>query len=71
MLTKEQEMHLATVVEYATEALIAKYSAGAVEHQGLITDLSVDQLLQESINEAIDQVVYLVTLRQKLTQNGE
>lgn len=66
MMTKEQEAHLNSVVQFATEALIQKYTLGAIEHKGLITDLSTEVLLQEALNEALDQVVYLTTLIQKI-----
>ena len=68
-LTDEQKEHRSYIAQQASVWLHKKYEAGAVEHDGLITDLSVEQLLDEAINEAIDQTVYLLTLKQKLGGN--
>ena len=43
-----------------------KYRAGQKEHGGFLPDLGVSKLLDEAIKEAIDQVVYLLTIRDLL-----
>jgi len=65
-MTPQQEQHLNSLVEAFTEALIAKYEAGAREHGGNLWDMSNDRLLDEAIAENLDQFTYLATLRQKL-----
>lgn len=70
MLTKEQENHLSAVLEFLTEALTKKYTAGAIEHGGTLSDMNVDDLLSNAIEEAIDQCVYLITLKQKLRDSS-
>jgi len=48
---------------------LAKYRKGAEEHGGNLWDLSEDELLDEAINEAIDQVIYLLTIKLKKYEN--
>jgi DNA-directed RNA polymerase beta' subunit len=66
-MTETQQKHLANIVDQATSRLIDKYQKGAREHQSTLSeDYTKEQLLEEAISEAIDQVVYLLTLREKL-----
>jgi hypothetical protein len=68
-MTREQEDHLQTIKWYFTTNCDTKYRKGQAEHGGNLFDLTPIQLLDSAIEEAIDQVVYLVTLRQKLSIN--
>lgn len=66
-LTKQQMAHRAAITEEATQLIWDKYTAGAMEHQtNLREDSTVGQLLDWAIEEAIDQVVYLLTLKSKM-----
>jgi len=64
-MTNEQESHLSYLKKDFERRVDKKYRAGAVEHSGDVRDLTVLQLLEESIGEAVDQYTYLSTLRDK------
>ena len=65
-MTKEQEEHLIYIKHKFHSLVDPKYRKGAEEHGGNIWDLTPTQLIDNSIEEAIDQVVYLLTLKAKL-----
>lgn len=65
-LSEEQREHKAFIIDKASRRIDAKYTLGAIQHQGLLSDKSIDWLIENAIAEAIDQVVYLLTLREKL-----
>lgn len=65
-MTEEQKSHARDIAEEFMDAMFYKYEKGAKEHGGNIWDKEPDWLLDQAIDEAIDQVVYLMTLRQKL-----
>jgi hypothetical protein len=67
-LTTEQQGHISTLVRLASAAMFDKYRAGAAEHGGNLWDLSTSTLLDNAVSEAIDQVIYLMTLRDKVKQ---
>lgn len=63
-MTPDQEAHLEKVRDQFTADLDAKYRAGQEEHGG---DMWTKKgMLTHAIQEAIDQVVYLYTLRDQL-----
>ena len=66
MMTQPQESHLARVKEEFTTLVDAKYRAGAAEHCGELLALPDLTVLDLAIEEAIDQVVYLLSLKEKL-----
>ncbi len=68
-MTNSQEQHLKNIIRIAGEMIDEKYRAGQKKHGGNLFDLTPLQLAEESIMEAIDQMTYLITLRDKL-QNG-
>lgn len=45
-----------------------KYRQGAAEHGGFLPDIGPLTLLDCAIDEAIDQVTYLLTLREELRE---
>lgn len=61
-----QKSHLKSIEHLLITWLRAKYTKGAEEHHGDLLDLTELQLVDEAINESIDQIVYLLTLRQKI-----
>lgn len=64
-----QENHLYKLLVTTSHLLEKKYRAGQQHHGGNLFDLSALELLDEAINEAVDQMTYLLTLRDKL-ENG-
>jgi hypothetical protein len=67
-VTEVQESHLARVKKKFVELVDAKYRAGAAEHDGELLALPDLSILDFAIDEAIDQVVYLLSLKEKLTR---
>ena len=66
----EQEEHLNTIKSAFSFLVNDKYRKGQKEHGGNLFDKTPIQLVDNAIDEAIDQVVYLITLRDKLTPNN-
>lgn len=64
-MNPEQEKHVEDISKEFYIAMAIKYEAGAKEHGGNLWDMDEDRLLECAIEEAIDQVVYLLTLRKK------
>ena len=64
-LTSAQVAHLTSLLNSVDIRLDSKYRAGAIEHGGNLTDMGVIDLIENAIGEAIDQLVYLLTLRSK------
>ena len=69
-MNSAQEEHLARVKAEFAVIVDAKYRAGAAEHDGELLALSDSKILDLAIEEAIDQVVYLLSLKEKLTGRG-
>lgn len=65
-MTQDQHAHLLRVLKGFAHRADAKYRAGQAEHGGDLHKKSVHFLLDNSIAEAIDQVVYLLTLKEVL-----
>jgi hypothetical protein len=67
-MNKRQEQHLDDILQYLVVHLSAKYTAGAREHKGTLLDMSPLELIDNAIDEALDQITYLVSLRMKVTK---
>jgi len=65
-MTPDQEEHLARIKNEFDNLVDAKYRKGQAEHGGDLFTKSKIELVNLAIDEAIDQVVYLLTLRNKL-----
>lgn len=66
-MNKDQREHLAHLMSWLTPTVADKYTKGAIEHKTILhEDYSAKQLVDMAIEEAIDQIVYLYTLRSKL-----
>jgi len=65
-LSNKQKAHVEEIARTFCTMMAAKYAQGQLEHGGDLWDMPSDRLLDNAIYEAIDQVVYLLTLRQKL-----
>lgn len=60
----QSEEHLEWLKEEAQKRIDSKYRMGQEEHGGYLPDK--EGLLDEAINEAIDMLVYLLTLKKQL-----
>lgn len=65
-MDQAQEQHLDSVVNELRELVTTKYRRGQAEHGGNLWDNPPTEILDCAIDEAIDQVVYLLTLRKQL-----
>lgn len=65
-MTPEQEEHLARIKNEFDNLVDDKYRKGQAEHGGNLTDVEIPKLVQFALDEAIDQVVYLLTIKNKL-----
>jgi hypothetical protein len=70
-MNADQEAHLARLKREFGDLLEAKYRHGAEEHAqeygGELLRVPLLKLLDHAIEEAIDQVAYLLSLKEKLT----
>ncbi len=64
-MTPAQSKHVEELGYEFCLRMAGKYQRGAAEHGNNIWDMSEDDLLENALDEAIDQVVYLLTLIQK------
>lgn len=64
-MTSEQCNHVRDIAKEFTLTMAQKYANGQREHGGNLWDLSEDQLIDNAIMEAVNQVVYLTTIRLK------
>lgn len=72
-MTSKQEAHLKRIKDEFSALSDAKFRAGAEEHQHEQKDLETVpaiKLIDFAIEEAIDQVVYLVTLKERLNDES-
>ena len=69
-MTDSQEQNLKAIKLRFAALVEKKYRKGDQEHGGNLLDESELTLLDSAIDEAIDQVVYLITLRRKLIWMG-
>ena len=60
------EQHLNDIQNEALQRINEKYMKGQKEHGGNLWEVPPQEILEEAINEAIDQIVYLLTLKQCL-----
>lgn len=65
-MTIAREAHLDHILNEAHNRLDAKYRKGQAEHGGNLWDVPTLALVDNAIDEAIDQLTYLITIREKL-----
>ncbi len=69
-MTAEQEKHLSRLKQEFCELLDAKYRRGAEEHkdtyEGVLMKVPLVKLVDHAIEEAIDQVAYLLSIKEKI-----
>lgn len=63
-LSTKQAKHVNDISTEFDTLMAEKYTKGAREHGGNLWEASPEFLLNSAIEEAIDQVVYLLTLRE-------
>ncbi len=64
-MTPKHEAHLAHLLKLGGELLDQKYRAGNAKHGGFLP--TKPDLIDEAIHEALDQFVYLDTLRDQIS----
>lgn len=66
-MTEEQQKHLDMILSEADLLIATKYKRGCKEYKThLRDDYLVEELLANAIDEAVDQMVYLLTLKEKM-----
>jgi len=65
-MSPEQEAHLKRIKAQFAHKADLKYRDGQKEHGGNLKDVSLLDLVDSAIAEAIDQVIYLETIRENL-----
>lgn len=68
--TKRHQAHLDLIHSIIANRITFKYKKGAKEHGGHLADRSALYLVDNMIDEALDQLVYAITLKEKLIQGG-
>lgn len=63
---KKHLHHLTQIQAAACEAIERKYIQGVEEHKTNLWEMPVIRMVEESINEAVDQISYLMSLRQSV-----
>lgn len=69
-MTNDQEEHLEAIQDEFCDLVDYKYRAGQKEHGGSLYDMDELELLDNSIDETVDLITYLLTLKQKLQENS-
>lgn len=65
-MRNKQEKHLQNLLTEIKSLTETKYRRGQEEHGGDLFDMPTKELLDNAIDEAIDQLVYLLTLKEKM-----
>jgi hypothetical protein len=66
-MTDSQVDHARALSKEASKRVFAKYEKGALEHGTNLWEKGALELTDLAIEEAVDQLTYLLTLREKLT----
>ena len=64
-MKQEHYEHLDKLIAEFSILASTKYQQGVKEHGGHLRNMSVNDLLDNAVDEAIDQVGYLLTLKEK------
>ena len=66
-MNKVQIEHLGYILDTTQDLISNKYEKGAAEHKTILSeDYDKHQLIDMAIEEAVDQLTYLLTLKEKL-----
>jgi hypothetical protein len=63
-MKKQNELHLMSIIEQTIDRIDRKYRKGNKQHGGQLWEKK--DIIEMAIDEAIDQVVYLLTLKQQI-----
>ena len=63
---KKHEHHLTQIQEAACEAIERKYKDGVEAYRTNLWEMPAMRMVEEGINEAVDQISYLMSLRQSI-----
>ena len=67
LFTKKHDLHMATIQMAAVESIEKKYKRGVEEHGGTkLWEMPSVSLVENAIEEATDQLTYLLSLRQQM-----
>ena len=67
LFTKKHDLHMATIQMAAVECIEKKYKRGVEENGGTkLWEMPSISLVENAIEEATDQLTYLLTLRQQM-----
>lgn len=70
-MSKVQADHLKSILAQAERLISDKYIKGAAEHQSTLSeDYTEEQILDMAIEEAVDQMTYLLTLKEKQNERN-
>jgi hypothetical protein len=65
--TKKHDLHMSTIQMAAVECIEKKYRRGVEENNGTkLWEMPAVNLVENAIEEATDQLTYLLTLRQEM-----
>lgn len=67
-MTEEHEQHLDLLVRNTSYLMKKKYRKGQEEHGGALWNMTPLELAENIIEEAIDQLVYGLTLKMQLEE---
>lgn len=70
-MNESQERHLRDILEETRRRLNLKYRQGAAEHGGDLQALTAYQLIDNAVDEHLDGIVYLLTLRNKIVREND
>jgi len=62
----QQESHLERIKYKLLELVDSKYRRGQSKHGGDLLDMGLEELLENALDEAIDQAVYILTILEKI-----
>lgn len=65
-MTEEQQNHVKGIAEKFATLMSTKYEKGVKEHGGNLWEVGIHDMVDMALDEAIDQVVYLMTLKEQL-----
>ena len=66
-MNSKQIEHLGYILDTTQDLISNKYEKGAAEHKTILSeDYDKHQLIDMAIEEAVDQITYLLTLKGKL-----
>lgn len=71
MLSKKQTDHMSSIAYEFSVLMANKYKEGVEEHGGNLWQMPFEDLLNNAIEEAIDQVVYLLTMKQQYDEEKD